>query len=150
MTWHLTDYNQIRRRRLKDNIKMVLEYIGWLEGWLDWCGPGHGQVVGTCERKLTSQFLKILEISWLADKTIRFLSSSLLHEGGWCIRVEVGTEFLAYSSGAITITHRVCARKEGNDVTLLICSDASYSSREQICVYCPNISSAFRTAIQYN
>jgi hypothetical protein len=33
---------------------------------------------------------------------------------------EVGTEFLAYSSGAITNTRTVCARKEGNDVTLLI------------------------------
>lgn len=44
--------------------------MGWLQGWLDWCGPGHGQVVGPCERKLTSQFHKMWEIFWRADKVL--------------------------------------------------------------------------------
>jgi len=80
---------------------------------------------------------------------IRFSSRTLLHEGVWCIRVKVGTEFLVYSSGAITNTYIECVRKEGNYVSLLIWSDASSSSREYICFYCSNISPTFRAAIQY-
>jgi hypothetical protein len=96
-TWHLTDYNQNRRRRWEDNIKIILEYMGWLEGWLDWCGPGHGQVVGACERKLTSRFHEMREISWLADNVLDYrvglcfvkvvgVSESKLSQSSWPIR----------------------------------------------------------------
>ena len=145
MKWHLADYNQNRRSRLEDNIKMGLEYIGWFENWLCWCGPGHGHMAGPCEAELTCWFHKMGKIYWLAevllDSQVGLYSTKVVSRS-W-------HRIVGLFVSAITDAQVECARKEGYDVCLLIWSNAPSSSFEHPCVYCPNISSTLRTAIQY-